>query len=273
LPLVLSGAFNKYNLTQKELAIASASHGGEAYHIECVDAWLKKLELSYLDLECGVHPPSHLESSYKLIKAGIEFSSLHNNCSGKHTGMLCVAKQLNEPTLGYSKVSHKVQKLVKATIEELIDYSIPQNSYGIDGCSIPTWAIPIDKFALGLARYADEDLANKKLVEATQAIFTACVDNPDYIAGTERFCTLLMRECEKKVLIKTGAEGVMAAIIKHPRPLGIAIKCLDGTTRAAEAVLAFLLNKYGVLPDRSSYLNKKILNWNNIQTGFIEVLF
>jgi L-asparaginase II len=273
LPIVLSGANDRYGLTSKELAIASASHNGESFHVECVESWLKKLNLSCSDLECGVHPPSSVESNYELVRAGREFNSIHNNCSGKHTGMLCVAKQLNELTNGYSKVNHKVQQLVKSTIEELISYSIPEDAYGIDGCSLPTWAIPIDKFALGLARLAEQELTNKKYVQACKLIFEACVNNPDYVAGTERYCTLIMRECAKQVLVKTGAEGVMAAAIRRPgKPaLGIAVKCLDGASRASEAALAFLLNKYKVLPDTSIYLNKKIVNWNNIETGFIEV--
>jgi L-asparaginase II len=272
LPLILSGAASTYSLTQKELAIASASHGGESFHVICVESWLKKLSLSYLDLECGAHPPSHLESTYKLVRNGEKFNSLHNNCSGKHAGMLCVSKHLGEFTAGYTSVNHKVQQIIKNTIEEIIDYSIPQDNYGIDGCSIPTWAIPISKFALGLARFASQDQSNRKLAEACENIFQACVNNPEYIAGTDRFCTLIMQECEKRVLVKTGAEGVMAAVIKQPQPIGIAIKCLDGSSRAAEAVLAFLLNKYKLLPETSQFLKKKVFNWNNMQTGLIEVV-
>jgi L-asparaginase II len=271
LPLVLSGAVTQYNLTQKELAVASASHGGEPFHIDCVEAWLKKLGLSYLDLECGIHAPSHADSAYELVRTGKKFSTIHNNCSGKHTGMLCLAKQLKENTQNYSKVNHKVQETIKSTIEELIDYSIPQDAFGIDGCSIPTWAIPISQFALGLARFADKDFKNKNIGNACQTIFSACVSNPEYIAGTDRFCTALMRDCSSNILVKTGAEGVMAAIINYPRPIGIAVKCVDGTTRAAEAALAFLLNKYKLLPADSKFLNKKIYNWNDMETGFIEV--
>lgn len=272
LPLVLSGAASKYSLTQKELAIASASHSGESFHVKCVESWLMKLGLSYLDLECGVHPPSHIESTYNLVQNGEKFNSLHNNCSGKHTGMLCVSKHLGESTVGYANVNHRVQQIIKNTLEEIIDYSIPHDGYGIDGCSIPTWAIPIGKFALGLARFASQDLSNGKLSQACENIFEACINNPEYIAGTDRFCTLIMQECEKRVLVKTGAEGVMAAIIKQPKPMGIAIKCLDGSSRASEAVLAFLLNKHKLLSETSQFLKKKVFNWNNMQTGLIEVV-
>jgi L-asparaginase II len=273
LPLVVSGASDFYHLTDQEIAIASSSHDGEEFHIECVESWLARLNLSIKDLECGVHPPYHDPTAFELYKQGKEFLAIHNNCSGKHTGMLCLAQFLKVPTQGYVKAHHPVQQKVKEQIEQMIQYKIPAEAFGIDGCSIPTWWLPLKNFAGGLARFADptscKDL-DSKVQKACQRVYEACVQNPDYIAGTERFCTKIMKECEGKAVVKTGAEGVFAAMIRE-QGLGIAVKCLDGSLRGSEAAIAYLLNKYQVLPNHSGYLHKKVSNWNHIVTSRIEV--
>lgn len=271
LPIILSGAYNRFSLGARELVLASASHSGETFHTDCVERWLKKIDLREIDLECGAHAPLNMEATYELVRRGKKFSQLHNNCSGKHTGMLTVARHLDIPTKGYVNPDHQIQQIIKTTIEEMIQHKIRVDGYGIDGCSIPSWQIPLDRFAIGLARFASGNFLDSKLRLACLEIFEACQKYPEYIAGTDRFCTNIIKECKGKALIKTGAEGVMAAIIKEPIGMGIAVKCVDGAARAAEVAMAALLNKYKILSSNSVYLTKPIINWNNIVTGRIEV--
>jgi L-asparaginase II len=272
LPLVISGAYEHYGLSYKELALASASHSGETIHTKSVSAWLSKVGLSERDLECGIHAPLNIETTFELVRARAKFTQIHNNCSGKHTGMLSVARYLNLPIQSYVKPEHQVQKLIKNIIEELCDLKIDQNSYGIDGCSVPSWVMPLENFARGLARFSGTQFGSKKLKKACTMIFEASQQYPEYIAGTDRFCTNIIKQSNGNVLVKTGAEGVMAAIVKGKLSLGIAVKCVDGTTRAVEAAMASILNKYNLIEPNSNYLHRKIINWKGITTGKIEVM-
>lgn len=272
LPLILSGAHQKFQLTTQELAIACSSHNAEKIHTDCVETWLKKINLNITDLECGAYNPSDPEALNQLIKSGQACSSLHNNCSGKHTGMLCTCLQMGFSTQNYVHVNHPVQLFVKQVIEKLSEYKIPQQDYGIDGCSLPNWSLQLKNFAVALAKFANPQIIPElEYQNACELIYNACLKHPELIAGTNRYCTLMMTELNKKAVIKTGAEGVMAAIIRSPKPMAIAVKCLDGATRAAESAMTHLLFKYGVLKNANSpLLNKKIMNWNKIETGFIE---
>jgi L-asparaginase II len=242
LPLVESGAADTFGVSQEELALACASHGGEPMHVERVAAWLARLGRVPDELACGPHPPSHKPSADRLVRAGQSPSRLHNNCSGKHTGMLTLTLHLNAPTDGYEAPDHPVQRTIAATIGELCDLPGLERP-GIDGCSLPNWPIPLRNLALAMARLGHPEALPPPRREAARRITAAMRGHPELVAGTGRCCTAVMQALPTLV-VKTGAEGVFVAIIPHRR-LGVALKAEDGAGRAAEVALLAVLQALG----------------------------
>ncbi|MFQ5785925.1 MAG: asparaginase [Alphaproteobacteria bacterium] len=248
IPLVESGAAERFDLSAAELALACASHGGEPMHIEAVEAWLARLGLGADDLECGAHPPSHAPSAEALWRSGATPNAVHNNCSGKHAGMLTTARHLGEPTAGYIRHDHPVQQRVARVIGEMTDVDMTRAPRGIDGCSIPTYAIPLGAFATAMARLADPAKLADGRADAIERIKAAIVARPEMVAGTGRFCSALIRESGGRIITKTGAEGVYAAALPD-LGLGVALKVEDGAGRASSVALAAVLRRLGALDD------------------------
>jgi L-asparaginase II len=240
LPLIETGAADTFGFGARELALSQASHGGEPPHVAGVSAMLQAIGLGEGDLECGAHMPSHAASARALIAEGREAGQLHNNCSGKHANFLAVARRLGVDHQGYIAARHPVQELVRAALENLIGAAHDPEHCGIDGCSIPTYAVPLTALARGFARFASGSGLAAERATAARRLYDAAVREPYFIAGTGRFCTEVMQLLGGAALLKTGAEGVFCAAIPS-RGLGVALKCEDGTTRASEAMMAALL--------------------------------
>jgi L-asparaginase II len=145
LRLIETGAADRYGLANHELALACASHGGEPGHVATAQMMLTRIGLDASALRCGAHPPMHAPSVSALYRTGEEPSALHNNCSGKHSGFLCLACMLGADPRGYIEPDHPVQREVKAVIESVTGAAIPDERRGIDGCSVPTWAVPLKR--------------------------------------------------------------------------------------------------------------------------------
>ncbi len=244
LPLVESGT----PASDEDLAIACASHGGEERHVAVVSAWLVRLGLSEADLECGAHAPSYAPAARALYAAGQRPTQLHNNCSGKHTGMLATCRHTGETTLGYIGIDHPAQKRVRHALEEMCGLDLRTAPVGIDGCGLPQFGLPLDALALAFARFGAPDDLPADRAAACRRLGAAILKHPFLIAGTGRFCTRAIEICNGKVLLKTGAEGVFAAAIPA-RGIGIAVKIDDGAGRAAEVALAALLARHAGLSD------------------------
>lgn len=271
LPLVETGAAAAFGLEDPDLALACASHGGEPAHVERVAAWLERIGLTVADLECGAHWPLYQPAARALATVGGTPSALHNNCSGKHAAFLSVARHLGWTTQGYVQFDHPVQALLRETLDSLCDVSLKK--YGIDGCSIPTYAIPLRRLALGMARLAAPDALPPARGAAARRILAAMAAEPFLVAGSERYCSRVMRLASPRIAVKTGAEGVFCAALPE-RGLGIALKCDDGATRAAEVVMsALLLDFAGLDPDLAEglapELHVPINNRNGIRVGEI----
>src|SRR3954447_18573982 len=153
LPFVESGAADKYGFGDQEIALACASHGGEPGHVEVASRMLARAGLDSGALECGAHWPSHQPSTQVLARSGAAPSALHNNCSGKHSGFLCVACAAGVDHRGYVAATHPVQREVRAALEDLTGVRLSEDRCAIDGCSIPSWAVPLSALAYGFARY------------------------------------------------------------------------------------------------------------------------
>lgn len=242
LPLLESGAGR--DLTQRQLALACASHQGAAVHTSAVAAWLHDLGLGESDLRCGAHMPYSDDAKADLIRAGEAPCQLHNNCSGKHAGFLTLSRHLGAGP-DYVEPDHPVQLAVRRAFEEVTGMESP--GYGIDGCSAPNFATRLDALGAAMGRFARAREGGNPREDAMARLTAAMAAEPVLVAGEGRACTDLMRAMGGKAAVKTGAEAVFIAIIPE-LDRGIAVKIVDGGTRASEAVIATLLVRLGVLP-------------------------
>ena len=248
LPLIETGAADHFELGDVELALACASHNGEAPQVEAVRHWLERVGLSFADLECGSHMPYHEASAAALIRAGQHPTPGHNNCSGKHAGFLTTARHMGEPSRGYIDYEHPVQKRVTAALESMCGTSLERAPKGIDGCGIPVIGISLAATALGMARLADPAKLPAERKAAAERIRAAAAAEPFMVAGTGRFCTDIMGHLGARAFLKTGAEGVFCAALPEAG-LGIAVKAKDGAGRAAEAAIGYLLEHLKIIDD------------------------
>jgi L-asparaginase II len=251
LPLVETGAADAFALGDAELALACASHSGEPRHVAAVAAWLGRIGCTQSDLECGAHAPVDAGAAKALATGRTRPSALHNNCSGKHTGFLTIARHMGEPTGGYIAYDHPVQRRVRSALAELCGCDLAAAPNGIDGCGIPQYGIPLRALALGMARLAAPERLPPARRSAIARIRAAMAAEPFLVAGSGRFDTAVIEATTGAVLIKTGAEGVYAAILPW-RGLGLALKVDDGAKRAAEVALGHALRRLGALSDAAA---------------------
>jgi L-asparaginase II len=265
---VESGAVEKFGLGNEHIALACASHSGETRHVETVRAWLKKVGLSEDDLECGTHPPRLQATIESLARANALPTPAFNNCSGKHSGFLTTAVAYGEPTRGYIKYDHPVQRRLRAVMTELCGTNADDFQYGTDGCGIPTLATPLRLLARAMANMAEPSRLSNKHAEAATRIRAAMNAEPFMMAGTGRFCTRINEALPGVAQIKTGAEGVFCGMLPG-LGLGIALKMWDGAARAAEVAMASLLGHFGVLPAerREALLHPPVKNVVGLLVG------
>lgn len=274
LALVESGAADRFGLGADELALACASHSGEPAHVEGVARMLAKAGLDASALACGAHWPIYQPAAFALAKTGSP-SALHNNCSGKHAGFLCVACAMGVGHDGYWRPEHPVQQKVRGVLEDLTGTALGADRCAVDGCSVPTWAIPLRNLAHAFAKFGTGDGLSRERAAAAARLRAACANNPWYVAGTGRFCTEIMKLLGARVFVKTGAEGVFCAALPE-QGLGIAVKCDDGAGRAAEAVIAALVARFAPLAAAeraalSRFVRPTLRNWNGIEVGALRV--
>lgn len=278
LPLVASGAAERLGLTDEELAIACASHNGEAGHVRVAAAMLAKAGLDAGALECGTHWPLLDTSGRALAAAGRAPDALHNNCSGKHAGFLCLAcalhgtKGLRRWAQGYVGADHPVMREVTAALQAATGVDLATAPRGTDGCSIPTYGIPLQQLALGFARVATGTGLTPAHAKAARRLRAAVAKAPFMVAGTGRFDTRVMERLGERVFCKVGAEGVYCAALPQ-RGLGVAIKIDDGNTaRAAEVAMAAVIEAFVALDDGEAGFVRGLSdvamsNWNGIAVG------
>jgi L-asparaginase II len=252
LALLDTGAADAFDVTDAELALACASHSGEPDHVQRVSAWLSRVGLSEKDLECGTHP----------VAATSDPGPLHNNCSGKHAGFLCCALHMKAATRGYTAAVHPVQRQVREGLSRITGCDLATAPVVIDGCSAPNWFLPLRHLAQGWARLG-----------GVARIVSAMKTHPFLVAGTERPCTRFIQALKGQGIVKTGAEGVYAAVLPE-RGLGIAVKIDDGAGRAAGIAMAAILHRLDAfradMPELAARLRATdITAWAGAHTGVI----
>ena len=264
LPLIESGAAAAYGLTPEHFALACASHQGAAIHTEKVGAWMAKIHKSDDDFCCGTQVSRDPEIRDAMIRAHESPCRIHNNCSGKHAGFLTLSDHLKGGP-NYVAPDHPVQTACLEAFERMTQETSP--GFGVDGCSAPNFACSMQGMARAMATYAAAD------DESPQGqLRNAMAKHPDLVAGEGRACTRLMRACQGKVAIKTGAEGYFVAILPEQK-MGVALKITDGATRASECAMAQILVNLGALdanhPEALAYTNAPIKNWDGLETGYL----
>lgn len=248
IPLLESGAAQRFALDDACISLACASHGGEPMHAQCVAQWLQVLSLEARDLMCGTHPPLYAPAAEALVAQGGSPGAVHNNCSGKHTGFLTLARHLGTDTHGYIEPDHATQIAWRDVLTELSDDNLSARPSGIDGCGIPVIGLPLRNLALAMARFADPHRLGAVRRGAVARVQQALTAQPLMVAGTGRLCTETIRLTQGRALIKTGAEGVYTGAVPAAG-IGIALKIDDGHARAAECAVATVLRRINALSD------------------------
>ena len=278
LPLVASGAADRWQLSDEELALACASHGGEPRHVQTAAAMLAKAGVDADALECGAHWPYHDGSIKAMASAGQQPTALHNNCSGKHAGFVCLGCLMAEGQdrrtflRAYVSPDHPVMREVTAALQAATGYDLAGTAKGVDGCSIPTYAIPLQRLAHAFARVATGVGLSAGHQRAATRLRAAVAAAPYMVAGSGRFDTRLMERLGARVFCKVGAEGMHCAAIPE-LGLGVAIKLDDGnTSRACEVVMAAVLERLLPLSDADAtfvrgFSDVPMRNWNGIEVG------
>jgi L-asparaginase II len=266
LPMVESGVADRFGLTTEQLALSCASHSGAAIHTDRVQRWLKDLEQTDDAFNCGPQWPADTPAKNGLIRGNANPCRYHNNCSGKHCGFLTMTKA-NGWGPNYVAIDHPLQVGIKQVVEELTEES--SAGWGIDGCSAPNFASSLHGIGRAMATFASADDSTTR-GGAMVRLRNGMMAHPELIANEDRACTHLMRAAKGKAAVKTGAEGFFIAILPELR-LGVALKIIDGTTRASECAMAAILCRLGVLdpndPSVKAYRNPDLVNFAELITG------
>lgn len=280
LPLIESGAADAFGFEDKHLAMACASHNGEEFHAAEANTMLKKAGLNHTCLECGAQLPERIVDREALINSGKSATALHNNCSGKHAGFLAFAAHEKIDFSNYVGFDHKVQKIIAGTLEDVTGAKHGDDNFGIDGCSIPTYEIPLSSLAIAYAKLGVGEDAGKQRANAMLRLRDACMAYPQMVGGTGRVDTELMSVMNGRIFSKMGAEAVYTIAIPE-LGLGAALKCHDGTVRAVEvACIALIESLLEASPqeltqDQASTLkrlkNPILKNWTKKIVGDIKM--
>lgn len=274
LPLVERGHAERWSLTDEELAVMTASHTGSAYHVGIVTRLLGRLGLGERDLACGFHEPVDVEARDRLIATGSPRSPIYNNCSGKHTGMLCLALSEGWRVEGYHHYDHPVQRLMHRTVAEMAGLDESAVGSAIDGCNVPVWAMPLAAMARSYARFACADAGGDVRERSLARIRQAMGAFPIATGGAGRLSSELMIATQGRVVAKGGAEGLECVALPREK-LGLAIKCQDGQARGVGPAVIAALESLGAL-DLAE--RKKLEPWRRpvvsnhagVEVGWIE---
>jgi L-asparaginase II len=281
IPFVTSGAADHFSVDERELAVVCASHEGEPIHTESVAGMLARAGLDESALRCGAQVPYNQETAKGLEAQGQPFTQLHNNCSGKHTGMLLTAAFLGLSLDDYTSVEHPVQREIISTFVRMagVDESLPT---AIDGCAAPTFGVPLRSLALAFARLVNPTDTDAATI-ATHRIVAAMIKHPEMVGGTKgRFDTELLRASHGKLICKIGAEASYSIGVlpceRFPRGAGIAIKMEDGSYRGLGATVVEVLAQLGVLSDEeagqlSSFHRPSVENRRGDNVGEVRAVF
>jgi len=243
---VREGVVERFGLEPHEIAVMAASHNGETFHAAAVRSILKKIGAPEQALLCGPHPPYDESAAADLRASGEPFSAIHNNCSGKHAGILALSAALDTRDGNYLEPNHAAQRLILELCARLSDTRVEDLPLAIDGCGIPVYAVPLRNAALSYARLASLEGVDPRDARALRTVRDAMIANPAYVAGTGDFDTVLMEAAHGNVLAKSGAEGLHGTAALR-EGVGVVLKVADGNGRAVAPAMLAILDELGIL--------------------------
>lgn len=249
--VVREGVVARFGLEGREIAIMSASHNGEPAHVETVRSILRKIGLDESALRCGAHPPYDPVAAAELVRDGRAFSAIHNNCSGKHAGILALCVVLGADTATYLEPANPAQQHILALCARACGQSIDELPLGVDGCGIPVFATPLRNAALAFSRLATLHGVEDRDAAALSVVREAMMGYPWYVAGTAEFDTALMEAAPERLVAKAGAEAV-AGIADLASGTGMVLKVIDGAARACSPAAVAFAREFGLLDARAA---------------------
>jgi L-asparaginase II len=261
LPLLESGAFEHYKLSERHLVLACASHKAEPHHMEALNEWLKIIGKDESVLRCG--------------PADKSTSPLTNNCSGKHLGMISTAMYMKMDPAYYDKFEHPYQDFLRKYLTEVTGIDFTKAPHGVDGCCIPTYGMTVQKLALGMSVFVQADDNNDKRRRYYTRILEAIKKYPEYLSGKNDFAHNVIETTNGRAILKTGAEGAYTGIMPE-QGLAFALKAIDGSSRAAEVAVMHLFKAYGALSPQDceklkKYIEPDVLNTRKEKVGVIRM--
>jgi L-asparaginase II len=272
LPLVRSGAADRFGLTPRHLAVCCASHHGEPMHVAAVREVLAACGRDESVLHCGPHPPFHAASAAELVRRGEPYRPIHSDCSGKHSGMITTCVHRGWPVETYWEGDHPIQREIRATLAALA--GIDEPPFAIDGCGVPTFFLALESFALAVARFAAGAGPAEKDAAHTARLFDAMRTHPEMVAGTDGFCTELMRAANRPLIAKGGAEGLYVAAWREDDGRGVALvaKAAAGDARCRSFSVTEALSQLGLLDEAglarlAPFHRGPVRNWAGTEVG------
>ncbi len=279
LPLLEDGAAARFGLTSEELALACASHSSEPDQVARVRELLGKIGCSERDLLCGPHPPLSDRVAQDYQTRGLRLTAVYSNCSGKHAGMLALARHHGWPTEFYTRLEHPVQQRCLAEVSRWTEVGVGDIRTGVDGCGVVCYGLPLRNMALAYAKLGrdagsemrDASVGNaSRIPHPASRIVEGMLRHPDLIAGEGRPCTEIMRAHPGRVIAKVGAEGVYCALLTQER-LGIALKVADGHAVASALAMAAVLEELGLRPRPAGLTTRPNVNTRGETVGELRV--
>lgn len=275
LPLIENGGIEKFKFTLEEIAVMCGSHNGEAEHLRVVNSILKKIGLDKEKLFCGAQYPTSKKEADELIRKKEKPHHIHNNCSGKHAGMLALCVLLGVPVNDYINPNHPIQQLILDMCAEMYEYPKDKMVIAKDGCSAPIISVPVFNQALSYKNSVHPLKFSDKRNQSCKIVVEAVSSFPFMVAGSKRYCTDMMKVCAPRIIGKTGAEGIYSMALTKEK-IGVCIKIDDGKMlpqyNVAQAFIEAtkIFNK-GKTDSLHHYLQEEILNFNKLVTGEIKV--
>jgi L-asparaginase II len=275
IPLIANGGIEKFNFTLEEIAVMCGSHNAESEHLRVVNTILQKIGLKPDNLNCGPQYPSSKKDANALIKADVKPHHIHNNCSGKHAGMLATCVMMNWPIEDYINPSHPLQKDIKEICALMYEYPEQQMITALDGCSAPIFSVPVKNQAIAYKNLISNNHLPHAVKVACVIVVKAVSKYPFMVAGSKRYCTDMMQVTAPKIIGKTGAEGIFCMTFTEQK-LGVCIKIDDGKMLPQYNVAQALVNASGLfstndLAPLQHHLQAPITNFNKLTTGEIKV--
>ncbi len=273
IPFIISNAHKNYNLSQKQIAISCSSHCGEIEHLKVLKEWIKKIRINKKILKCGIHKPLNDKYADKLLLKGFKPNQLHNNCAGKHLGMIsgCIMNKMK--INNYTNINHPYQKQIKKILEFFSEHPIHKKQKGVDGCSAPQYSLPLENLSIAMINLI-KHFNNKKIYSNEIKILLNSIAKYPHLTGSKiKYDCQLMLATKGQVFAKGGAEGVLLFAHKKKKIGGI-IKIIDGNERAIPSVANEIFKKLKILNKNelkilSNWSNQKIYNHAKINVGKI----